>query len=172
VAREVVDNAVVTVEEEADIVSTMKMPNRQKEVCHLEIDLKERTKKVATEVAIAAVEGVVDIVSTMKMPNRQREVSHLEIDLKERTKKVATEVAIVAVEGAVDIAETDLIDSKDLTPSGETSQPKVVFPMLKAVHRKIDLPESTTKQKKVKKVERDLLTDRESSTKMIPERIR
>ena len=37
------DIAAVTVEEEADIVSTMRMPNRQREVSHLEIDLKERT---------------------------------------------------------------------------------------------------------------------------------
>ena len=167
-----VDNEVATVEEEADIVIMMKMPNRQKEVCHMEKDLKGRPKKVATEGAIAAVEDAVDIVITIKMPNRQKELCHPEIDLKERPKKVVTEVAIAAVEDVVDIVETDLIDMKELTPSGETSQLKVVFPMLKVVHRKIDLPESTTKQKKVKKVERDLLTDRESTTNMIPERIR
>ena len=36
------DIVAVTVEEEADIVSTMRMPNRQRKVSHLEIDLKGR----------------------------------------------------------------------------------------------------------------------------------
>lgn len=118
------------------------------------------------------VEEEADIVSTTRMPSRQREVSRLEIDLKGRPKKVVTEVAIVVVEDAADIVETVLIDKKVLTHSGETSQPKAAFPMLKALHRKIDLPESTIKQKKVKKVERDLLTDLGSTSNMILERIR
>jgi hypothetical protein len=118
------------------------------------------------------VEEEADIVSTTRMPSRQREVSRLEIDLKGRPKKVVKEVAIVVVEGAADIVETVLIDKKELTHSGETSQPKVAFPMLKALHRKIDLPESTIRQKKVKKVERDLLKDLGSTSNMILERIR
>ena len=115
-----------------------------------------------------------DIVSTTIMPSRQRAVYHLEIGLKGRPKKVDTEVAIVVkvVEDAADIAETVLIDKRELTHSGETSQLKVPLPMLKAVHRKIDLQESTTRLKKVKKVERDLLTGLESTSNMILERIR
>ena len=118
------------------------------------------------------VEEEADIVSTTRMSSRQREVSRLEIDLKGRPKKVVTEVAIVVVEDAADIVETVLIDKRVLTHSGETSQPKAAFPMLKALHRKIDLPESTIRQKKVKKVERDLLTDLGSTSNMILERIR
>ena len=118
------------------------------------------------------VEEEADIVNTMIMPSRQREVSRLEIDLKGRPKKVVTEVAIVVVEDAADIEETVLIDRRELTHSGETSLPKVAFPMLKALHRKIDLPESTIRQKKVKKAERDLLTDLGSTSSMILERIR
>ena len=113
-----------------------------------------------------------DILSATRMPSRQREVSRLEIDLKGILKKVVTEVAIVVVEDAADIVETVLIDRRELTHSGETSLPKVAFPMLKAVHKKIDLPESTIRQKKVKKAQRDLLTDLGSTSSMILERIR
>jgi hypothetical protein len=116
--------------------------------------------------------GAADIASTTRMPSRQREASRLEIDLKGRPKKVDTEVAIVVVEDAADIVETVLIDRREQTHSGETSQPKVPLLMLKAVLRKIDLPESTIRQKKVKKVEIDLLTDLESTSNMILERIR
>ena len=118
------------------------------------------------------VEVEADIVNTTRMPSRQREVSRLEIDLKGRPKKVVTEVAIVAVEDAVDIVETVLRDKREITPSGEISQLKVALPMLKAVHRKIDLPESTIRQEKVRKVERDLLTSLGSTSNMILERIR
>lgn len=121
---------------------------------------------------VATVEEEADIVSTMRMPNRQREVCHLEIDLKERPKKVVTEVAIVVVEDAVDIVETVLIDKREITPSGEISQLKVAYPMLKAVHRKKDLPESIIRQEKAKKVERDLLTNQKSTSNMILVRIR
>jgi hypothetical protein len=116
--------------------------------------------------------GAADIASTTRMPSRQREASRLEIDLKGRPKKVDTEVGIVVVEDAADIVETVLIDRREQTHSGETSQPKVPLLMLKAVLRKIDLPESTIRQKKVKKVEIDLLTDLESTSNMILERIR
>lgn len=116
--------------------------------------------------------GAADIASTTRIPSRQREASRLEIDLKGRPKKVDTEVAIVVVEDAADIVETVLIDRREQTHSGETSQPKVPLLMLKAVLRKIDLPESTIRQKKVKKVEIDLLTDLESTSNMILERIR
>ena len=121
---------------------------------------------------VATVEEEADIVSTMRMPNRQREVCHLEIDLKERPKKVITEVAIVVVEDAVDIVETVLIDKRETTPSGEISQLKVALPMLKAVYRKKDLPESIIRQEKAKKVERDLHTSQESTSNMILGRIR
>ena len=122
---------------------------------------------------MADIEGdAADIVSTTIMPSRQRAVYHLEIGLKGRPKKVDTEVAIVVVEDAADIVETVLIDRREQTHSGETSQPKVPLLMLKAVLRKIDLPESTIRQKKVKKVEIDLLTDLESTSNMILERIR
>jgi len=121
---------------------------------------------------VATVEEEADIVSTMRMPNRQREVCRLEIDLKERPKKVVKEVAIVVVEDAVDIVETVLIDKREITPSGEISQLKVALSMLKAVHRKKDLPESIIRQEKVMKVERDLLTNLESTSNMILERIR
>jgi hypothetical protein len=129
---------------------------------------------VATEVdhVVATVEVEADIASTMRMPNRQREVCRLETDLKGRPKRVVTEVAIVVEEDAVDIVETVLRDKREITPSGEISQLKVALPMLKAVHRKIDLPESTTRQEKVKKVERDLLTSLGSTSNMILERIR
>lgn len=87
---------------------------------------------------------------------------------------MGTEVAIVVkvVEDAADIVETVLIDRRELTHSGETSQLKVPLQMLKAPLRNIDLPESTTRLKKVKKVERDLLTDLESTSNMTLERIR
>ena len=84
---------------------------------------------------------------------------------------MVTEVGIVVVEVAADIEEIVLKDKKELTLSGETSQLKVAFPMLKALHRKIDLQESIIRQKKVKKVEKDLLTDQESISNMILERI-
>jgi hypothetical protein len=78
-----VDHVVATVEEEADIVSTMRMPNRQREVCRLEIDLKERLKKVVTEVAIVAVEDAVDIVETVLIDKREitpsGEISQLKV---------------------------------------------------------------------------------------------
>jgi DUF1365 family protein len=107
------------------------------------------------------------------MPNRQREASRLEIDLKGRPKKVGTEVAIVVkvVEDAAVIVETVLTDRRELTHSGETNQLKVPLLMLKAVLRKIDLPESIIRLKKVKKVERDL-TDLGSTSNMILERIK
>jgi hypothetical protein len=44
--------------------------------------------------------------------------------------------------------------------------------MLKAVHRKKDLLESIIRQEKAKKVERDLLTNQESTSNMILVRIR
>ena len=121
---------------------------------------------------VVTVEEEAGIVSTMRMPNRQREVCRLETDLKERPKRVVTEVAIVAVEDVVDIVETVLRDKREITHSGEISQLKVALPMLKAVHRKKDLPESTIRQEKVKKVERDLPTNLESTSNMILERIR
>lgn len=121
---------------------------------------------------VATVEEEEDIVSTMRMPNRLREVCRLGTDLKERPKRVVTEVGIVAVEDAVDIVETVLRDKREITPSGEISQLKLALPMLKAVHMKKDLPDSITRQEKVKKVERDLLTNLESTSNMILERIR
>jgi hypothetical protein len=78
-----VDHVVATVEEEADIVSTMRMPNRQRELCRLEIDLKERPKKVVTEVAIVVVEDAVDIVETVLIDKREitpsGEISQLKV---------------------------------------------------------------------------------------------
>ena len=84
---------------------------------------------------------------------------------------MVTEVGIVVVEVAADIEDIVQKDKKELTLSGETSQLKVAFLMLKALHRKIDLQESIIRQKKVKKVEKDLLTDQESISNMILERI-
>ena len=121
---------------------------------------------------VATVGEEADIASTMRTRNRQREVCHLGTDLKGTTKRVVTEVAIVVVEDAVDIVETVLRDKREITHSGEISQLKVALPMLMAVHRKKDLPESTTRLEKVKKVERDLLTNLESTSNMILERIR
>lgn len=118
----------------------------------------------ATEVAEA------DIANTMRTP-----LSNLRVPIKDprarrvlKLKVVSEVVTVGAVEDAVAIAVTDL---RDPTLSGETKEARELKERLKVALVRKDLPESTTKLERVKKVLRDP-TDLESSSIMILERMK
>lgn len=122
-------------------------------------------READTGAAIEAAEG--DIANTRRVPSKLRvPFKNLRVL---NLKVVSEEVIAGAVEDAVAIAMTDL---KDPTLSGGTKEPRELNEKLKVVLERKDPPESTTRLKRDKKVVRDLLTDLESSSIMIKERMK
>ena len=119
---------------------------------------------------MAAIEAAEeDIANTMKTHSKLRvPIKDLRGRRVLKLKVVSEEVIVGAVEDAVAIAVTDL---KDRTLSGGTKLARELKEKLKVVLEKKDLPENTTKLERVTKMVRDL-TDQESSSIMIQERIK
>ena len=117
----------------------------------------------ATEAAEA------DIANTM------RTLSKLRVLLKDLRDKRVLRLKVVSeadIAGAVEDAEAIVVtDLRDPTLSGEIKELRELKERLRVVLERKDLPESTTRQERVKKVVRDP-TDPESSSIMILERMK